>query len=64
MRSELCGKALTVLGPVDADSLGVTLPHEHILTNVVPLMRHKGITEEQIHTILEENPGHILAFTR
>ena len=22
---------LTVLGPVDADSLGITLPHEHLL---------------------------------
>lgn len=38
--------------------------YAHILTNVVPLMKHKGITEEQIHTILVENPGRILAFTR
>jgi phosphotriesterase-related protein len=31
MTSALPGKALTVLGPVDADSMGVTLPHEHLL---------------------------------
>lgn len=42
MGSELCGKAVTVLGPVDGDSL--------------------GITDEQIRTILVENPGRILSF--
>lgn len=26
-------KALTVLGPVDADALGITLPHEHLLVD-------------------------------
>jgi len=30
-RSALAGKAQTVLGPVAADDLGVTLPHEHLL---------------------------------
>jgi phosphotriesterase-related protein len=29
--SALAGKALTVLGAVDANTLGVTLPHEHLL---------------------------------
>jgi phosphotriesterase-related protein len=36
--------------------------YAHILRNVVPLMKHKGITEEQIHTILVENPKRIVAF--
>lgn len=36
--------------------------YAHILLNTVPLMRHKGITEKQIHTILVENPKRILAF--
>ena len=36
--------------------------YAHILLNAVPLMRHKGISEEQIHTILVENPKRILAF--
>ena len=36
--------------------------YAHILCNVVPLMKHKGITEEQIRTILVENPKRILAF--
>lgn len=30
-RSALVGKAQTVLGPVPADDLGITLPHEHLL---------------------------------
>lgn len=36
--------------------------YAHILNNVVPLMRQKGITEEQIHTILVENPKRLLSF--
>src|SRR2546423_14829535 len=31
MPGALSGKALTVLGAVDAASMGVTLPHEHLL---------------------------------
>ncbi|MDD9989522.1 MAG: hypothetical protein OXQ31_24865 [Spirochaetaceae bacterium] len=27
--------AMTVTGPVDADQLGVTLPHEHILIDIL-----------------------------
>ena len=34
----------------------------HILRNVVPLMRHKGMTDEQIDTILVENPRRLLCF--
>ena len=30
-RSSLAGKAQTVLGPVDGDAMGITLPHEHLL---------------------------------
>jgi len=30
-QEELTGKVQTVLGTIDADSLGVTLPHEHLL---------------------------------
>jgi len=36
--------------------------YAHLLCNVVPLMKHKGITEEQIRTLLVENPKRILAF--
>ncbi len=32
-QTELTGKAQTVLGIIDADSLGVTLPHEHLLVD-------------------------------
>jgi len=31
-QTELTGRAQTVLGIIDADSLGVTLPHEHFFT--------------------------------
>ena len=103
-KNEMVGKAQTVLGPIDAESLGTTLPHEHLLADstflfvepandrekvlahqpvglknlnwvlhhpfnnldnlrlVEPLMRHKGISDEQIHTILVENPRRFLAF--
>lgn len=37
--------------------------YAHILLNAVPLMRHKGISDEQIHTILVENPKRVLAFS-
>ena len=36
--------------------------YAHILLNAVPLMRHKGISDEQIHTLLVENPRRLLAF--
>ena len=36
--------------------------YDHILTSVVPLMRHKGMSDEQIHTLLVENPKRVLPF--
>ena len=33
-QTELIGKVQTVLGPIDANQLGVTLPHEHLLTDL------------------------------
>ncbi len=35
--------------------------YAHILQNVVPLMRRKGMTEEQIEAILIHNPARVLA---
>ena len=32
-QEELTGRVQTVLGIIDADSLGVTLPHEHLLVS-------------------------------
>ena len=34
--------------------------YDHILTNVVSLMRHKGMSHDQIHTLLVENPKRVL----
>jgi len=36
--------------------------YDHILTTVVPLMRRKGMSDEQIHTLLVENPKRVLSF--
>ncbi len=36
--------------------------YAHILDNVVPLMREKGMTEEHIHALLVENPKRLLQF--
>jgi phosphotriesterase-related protein len=36
--------------------------YAHILQNLLPVMYVKGFTEEQIHTIIVENPKSILQF--
>ncbi len=36
--------------------------YDHILQNVVPLMRAKGVSAEQINTIMVENPKRLLQF--
>jgi len=36
--------------------------YAHILRRAVPLMRHKGMTEDQIRTILVDNPRRFLTF--
>lgn len=37
--------------------------YAHILTSTVPLMRHKGITDKQIYTMMVENPQRAFSFT-
>jgi predicted metal-dependent phosphotriesterase family hydrolase len=49
---------VTANGPIDRESLGITLPHEHLY--VVPAMRRKGISQAGIDTILVENPKALL----
>ncbi len=36
--------------------------YDHILRNMVPTMRVKGMSDEQIHTLLVENPQRLLRF--
>ena len=36
--------------------------YAHINENVIPLMRAKGMTDDQIHTITVENPKRLLTF--
>ena len=37
-RGPMSGKALTVLGPVEPDQIGVTLTHEHLLIDFTPVL--------------------------
>lgn len=37
--------------------------YAHILVNATPLMRQKGISDEQIHTLMVENPKRLLQFS-
>lgn len=37
--------------------------YAHILNNVIPVMKQKGMTEEQIHAITVENPKRAFIFT-
>lgn len=36
--------------------------YAHVLRDTIPVMRVKGMTEEQIHTIMVENPRRLLTF--
>jgi phosphotriesterase-related protein len=36
--------------------------YAHILRDIVPLMQNKGMSDEQIHTLLVENPKRVLPF--
>jgi phosphotriesterase-related protein len=38
------------------------LGYDHILQNIVPAMREKGMSEKQIYTILVDNPKRLLTF--
>jgi phosphotriesterase-related protein len=45
--SPLTGRAQTVLGPVGADQLGVTLPHEHLLIDFEVMFRPPSAASEK-----------------
>src|SRR2546428_2682184 len=47
MPSALSGKALTVLGAVDADTMGVTLPHEHLLIDFAVMFREPAAASDK-----------------
>ena len=36
--------------------------YAHILRDVLPVMRAKGMTDEEIHTIMVDNPKRLLSF--
>ena len=43
----LAGNALTVLGPVDAETMGVTLPHEHLLIDFAVMFREPAAASDK-----------------
>ena len=47
MPHALSGKALTVLGPVDADTMGVTLPHEHLLIDFAVMFKEPAAASDR-----------------
>jgi phosphotriesterase-related protein len=47
MPTPLSGHALTVLGPIDADAMGVTLPHEHLLIDFAVMFREPAAASER-----------------
>ena len=69
-RPAIRGEAQPVLGPVPAERLGVTMVHEHLLHDASCLyaepsghsewVLRKGMTDEQLHAILVDNPACVL----
>jgi phosphotriesterase-related protein len=47
MPNALPGKALTVLGAVDADTMGITLPHEHLLIDFAVMFKEPAAASEK-----------------
>ena len=47
MPSALSGKALTVLGVVDADAMGITLPHEHLLIDFKVMFKEPAAASDK-----------------
>ena len=54
MEKELAGKVQTVLGLIDGDELGLTLPHEHLLLDLS--VRFKLIEESVTAKIMAQKP--------
>src|SRR5438105_11349640 len=55
------GDAITVLGPVAANALGITLPHEHLLIRVPDFIEFDEVTlkQRQEEPVTLENLGWI-----
>ena len=54
MAEKLAGKVQTVLGPVDGDELGLTLPHEHLLLDLS--VRFQLLDESMSTRIMSQKP--------
>ena len=46
-RKPLEGKVQTVLGPIDADALGLTLTHEHLFSSMTHVAKEPAESEAQ-----------------
>jgi phosphotriesterase-related protein len=54
MFNKLAGKIHSVLGPIDGDELGLTLPHEHLLLDLT--VRFKMLDESMTTRIMAQKP--------
>jgi phosphotriesterase-related protein len=54
MARELAGRVQTVLGPIDGDELGLTLPHEHLLLDLS--VRFQLMDEALTARVMSEKP--------
>ena len=66
LRSELEGKVMTVRGPIDADALGITLPHEHIFMYHTPpelVLLDPVVAAEEVAKFGEAGGGTIVELT-
>jgi phosphotriesterase-related protein len=69
-QTDIVGKVQTVLGPIDADSLGVTLFHEHLLSSMAAWyeepaeasekgMAHQPVSMENLHWVRTHRPSNL-----
>jgi phosphotriesterase-related protein len=47
-RSSIAGRAQTVLGPIPAEDMGITLPHEHLLIDFTVMFKEPESERERV----------------
>ena len=59
-RSPRLQPVLLVGGEAERDGAG--LGYDHLLTNVVPRLRQRGLSEVEVNTLIIDNPSQIFGF--
>src|SRR4030095_8001880 len=50
-KAPLSGKAQTVLGPVDGNAMGITLPHEHLLIDFAVMFKEPAAAADNARAL-------------